>query len=111
MRKKRNKIIAAVSTDEKERKTMVARIAVDLGFAITSADAAKIIRYTPNDFDLVNSYFVLASYYNFRESPLTTHRLYELAARGIAVVIGTKKLYPEHEFMCDAYYPSDFGRL
>lgn len=111
MPKKQNKIIVAISGDEKERKAMIARIAVDLGFAITAADAAKIIRPTPIDFDLVNSYFILASSFNFRESPITTHRLYELAARGIAVVIGTKRLYPEHEFICDAYYPSNFARL
>lgn len=111
MPKKQNKIIVAISPDERERKAMVNRIAIDLGFAITPADAAKIIRMTPLDYDLVNTYFVLAYSYNLRESPITTHRLYELAARGIAVVIGTKKLYPEHEFMCNSYYPSDFMRL
>ena len=111
MPKKQNKIIVAISPDEKERKAMVGSIAIDLGFAITPADAAKIIRMTPQDYDLVNTYFVLAHSYNLRESPITTHRLYELAARGIAVVIGAKKLYPEHEFMCDAYYPLDFVRL
>ena len=111
MPKKQNKIIVAVSTDERERKAMLQRITIVLGFAITPADAGKIIRNTPQDFDLVNTYFVLASSYNLRESPLTTHRLYELAARGIAVVVGVKRLYPEHEFMCVAYYPSDFGRL
>ncbi|MEQ3162691.1 hypothetical protein AAA214_06000 [Parabacteroides goldsteinii] len=111
MPKKQNKIIVAVSTDERERKAMLQRITIDLGFAFTPADASKIIRNTPQDFDLVNTYFVLASSYNLRESPLTTHRLYELAARGIAVVVGVKRLYPEHEFMCVAYYPSDFGRL
>ena len=111
MPKKHNKIIVAISPDERERKAMVGRITIELGFAITPADAAKIIRMTPQDYDLVNTYFVLAYSYNLRESPITTHRLYELAARGIAVVIGTKKLYPEHEFMCIPYYPSDFTRL
>lgn len=111
MPKKQNKIIVAVSPDERERKAMIGRIAIDLGFAITLADATKIIRMAPQDYDLVNTYFVLAHTYNLRESPITTHRLYELAARGIAVVIGIKKLYPEHEFMCNPYYPSDFMRL
>lgn len=105
MPKKQNKIIVAISSDERERKAMLQRIAIDLGFAMTPADAGKIIQSTPQDFDLVNTYFVLASTYNFRESPITTHKLYELAAHGIAVVVGVKKLYPEHEFMCVAYYP------
>lgn len=111
MPKKENKIILAVSTDERERRAMIQRIAIELGFAITPSDANKIIRTAPQDYDLVNSYFVLASTYNLRESPITTHRLYELAARGIAVVIGVKRLYPEHEFMSHPYYPSDFARL
>lgn len=109
--KKENKIIVAVSSDDKERQSMIRRIAVNLGFALTAGDAAKIIKATPHDLDLVNAYFVLVSSYNLRESPITTHRLYELAARGIAVVIGIKKLYPEHEFICKPYYPSDFARL
>lgn len=109
--KKDNKIIVAVSGDDKERLSMVRRIVVDLGFALTASDASKIIKATPHDLDLVNAYFVLAGTYNLRESPITTHRLYELAARGIAVVIGVKRLYPEHEFICKPYYPLDFARL
>lgn len=111
MPKKDNKIIVAISPDSHERRSMIRRIAIDLGFANTPSDADKIIRGSAQDFDLVNTYFVLAETCNLRESPITTHRLYELAARGIAVVVGVKRLYPEHEFMCRPYYPSDFTRL
>ena len=111
MGKKRNKIIVAVSTSEEERRSMVCRIAVQLGFALTPADAGKIVKGSILDYDLMNSYFVFVHTCNLRESPITTHRLYELAARGVAVVIGVKRLYSEHEFFSDAYYPSDFTRL
>jgi hypothetical protein len=109
--KKDRKIIVAVGSTEAERKKMLSRIIVDLGFALNSSDADKIIRQTPQDYDLANAYFVFASLANLRESPITTHRLYELAATGIAVVVGVRKLYPEHEFCCRAYYPHDFTRL
>lgn len=100
-----------VSADEKERRSMIRQLLVKLGFAMTPSDADKLIRATPQDYDLVNSYFVVAVNYNLRETPLTTHRLYELAARGIAVIVGSKRLYPEHEFICHPYYPSDFVRI
>ena len=58
-----------------------------------------------HDFDLSRAYFVLADLYNFRESPITTQRLFELAARGIAVIVGTRRLPPEFEPFCTAYFP------
>jgi hypothetical protein len=109
--KKSNKIIVAVSPDRNQRAAMIARIAVNLGFARTPGDAGKIIRQTPYDYDLANCYFVLAETYNLRESPLTTQRLYELAATGIAVIIGTKKIPPEMEFLCEIYMPHNFHKI
>ena len=108
--KKDNKIIVAISADERAREAMIKRIIIDMGFAQTVTDAGKIIRGTPHDYDLQNSYFVFATSYNLRESPATTHRLTCMAAAGIAIVIGVKKLYPEHEWICQPYYPSDFTR-
>jgi hypothetical protein len=109
--KKSNKIIAAVSPDRAQRQTMIRRLAVQSGFAKTPGDAAKIIRQTPYDYDLANCYFILAETYNLRESPVTTQRLYELAATGIAVIVGMKKVPPEMEFFCDIYTPQNFHRI
>jgi hypothetical protein len=106
--KKANKIIACVSGDTQSRRSMLCRLAVYHGFARTQGDAAKIIRATPFDFDLGLCYFVLAENYNLRESPATTQRLYELAARGLFVAIGTKRVPPELELICDIYNPNDF---
>jgi hypothetical protein len=108
--KKSNKIIVAVSADRNQRMVMLQRIAVSLGFAKTPGDAGKIIRQSPYDYDLANCYFVLAENYNLRESPITTQRLYELSATGIAIVIGTKKIPPEMEFFCEVYTPQNFYR-
>ena len=109
--KKANKIIAVVSQDKAQRQAMLKRLTVQLGFAQTLGDAAKIIRQTPYDYDLASCYFVLAESYNLRESPITTQRLYELAATGIAVVIGVKKIPPEMEFICDVYTSQNFHRI
>jgi len=111
MPKKQRKIIACVSTDERERRSMIRQVLVDRGFARTPSDADKLIQLSAHDYDLVNAYFVAALSVNLRESPLTTHRLYELAAQGIAVIVGMKRLYKEHEFICEAFYSSDFMRL
>lgn len=100
--------MAVVCPDRPTRQKMIQRLAVQLGFAKTPGDAAKIIRQSPHDFNLANCYFVLAEQYNLRESPFTTQALYELAATGIAVVIGMKKIPPEMEFICDVFTPQDF---
>lgn len=81
------------------------RMAVDAGFALTPSDAGKLIRPSVHDIDLSRAYFVLADLYSFRESPITTQRLFELATRGIAVMVGTRRLPPEFEPFCVAFYP------
>jgi hypothetical protein len=101
---KQNKIIVAVHTDNKKRTEILQRLAVKLGFARTPSDAAKIIRTSVYDIDLSEAYFVLSDNYNFRESPITTQRLFELAARGIAVMVGVKKIPKEFEIFCEARY-------
>lgn len=106
--KKSRKIMAVVCADRSTRQRMIQRLAVQLGFARTPGDAAKIIRQSPHDFDLANCYFVLAEQYNLRESPITTQTLYELAATGIAVVVGMKKIPPEMEFICEVFNTQNF---
>ncbi|MDR1981348.1 MAG: hypothetical protein LBQ39_07005 [Tannerellaceae bacterium] len=109
--KKNNKIIVAVSPDRALRQSMIRRLAVDMGFAKTPGDAGKIIRQSPYDYDLANCYFLFAETYNLQESILTTGRLYELAATGIAVVVGVRKIPPAMEFICEAFFPHNFTRL
>lgn len=105
--KKQNKIMIAVSRDEMERRKMIAKIAVNIGIATCLSDANKLIKPTLADIDLPMSYIVVCDNVNLRESPLSTHKLYELAAKGIAVIIGCKKVYPEHEFISEVFYPED----
>lgn len=109
--KKNRKLMVCVSTDEKERASMLKQLVVKLGFAKTISDAAKIIPITIEEYDLANSYFVFAQNFNLRDSPITTHRLTQLAAQGIAVIVGVKKLPREFEFFVEAFYPSDFTRV
>ena len=101
--KKENKIIVVISPDDRAREVMIKRLIIDMGFAQTVTDAGKIVKGTPHDYDLPNTY-------NLRDSPATTHRLASMAAHGIAVVVGVKKMYPEFEWTCQPFYPSDFVR-
>jgi hypothetical protein len=101
---KQNKIIAIVDPDPKTRERIMKRVIVELGFALIPSDAGKLIKPSVEDYNLRNAYFVIADNYKFRENPITQQRLYEMAARGIAVILGCKTLPPEYEFICEAYY-------
>lgn len=101
---KQNKLIVAVHHDQVVRIRILKRLIIERGFALTPSDAEKLIRTNVMDIDLSEAYFVIADNYKFRESPITQQRLYEMAARGIAVILGTIKLQREFEFICEAYY-------
>lgn len=101
---KKNKIIVAVHSDQDTRTKILQRLIVERGFALIPSDASKLIQSSVYDVDLSKAYFVIADNFNFRESEITRQRLYELAARGIAVIIGTPKLQAEFEFICEAYF-------
>lgn len=101
---KQNKIIVAVHSDPEVRIKILKRLIVERGFALTPSDAGKLIKQSVYDIDLTSAYFVIADNYNFRDGAITRHRLYELAARGIAVILGTPKLQQLYEFICEAYY-------
>lgn len=98
-------VVLAQSSDDREQ--LIARLAVRLGFAKVPSDAKKIIRKDIYSFDLSTSYFVLCNNYNFRGSIVTTQRLYELAARGICVIVGVKSLPREYELISQVFYPDD----
>lgn len=111
MIKKENKIIVVVSPDPQERLATMKHLAVKLGFCAIPSDAQKIIRADIYSIDLPTSYFVFCSYYDFRKSSITTQILYEMSARGIAVVLGVKQLPKDYEFICQAFFPSDFNLI
>lgn len=105
MIKKNNKIMVCISPNERQREIMVCELAVRVGLAVVRSDARKIMKHSIYDIDTSLAYFVLCHTFNFRESPLTTQRLYELAARGIAVIVGVKKLPHEYEILSEVFYP------
>lgn len=105
--KKENKIMVVIAQTSDERELLISRLAVRLGFAKVPSDAKKIIRKDIYSIDLPTAYFVLCNNYNFRGSIVTTQRLYELAARGICVVVGVKSLPREYELIAQVFYPDD----
>lgn len=107
MIKKENKIHVVVAPTPEEREQLIARLAVRLGFARVPSDAIKIISRDIHSVDLSTAYFVLCSSYYFRGAIITNQRLYELAARGICVLVGVKSIPREYEMITQVYYPSD----
>lgn len=101
---KQNKIITIVATNPQQRIKLIQRTLVQLNFALTNTDADKLIKNDVYDIDLLTAYYVCVDNFNFRQSPITTQRLYEMAARGICVIVGVKRLQKEFEIMCEAIY-------
>lgn len=101
---KQNKIITVVSSNPRGRTRMIQRTLVRLNFALTPGDADKLIMQDIYEVDLTTAYYVCADNFNFRKSPITTQRLYEMAARGICVIVGVRRLQREFEFICEAIY-------
>lgn len=107
MIKKENKIMVVVASTPEERLSSVAKLAVRLKFASINSDAKKIVTRDISTIDLSTSYFVFCSNFNMRTSPSTTQKLIELAARGIAVIVGVKSIQREYEFISQIIYPED----
>ena len=61
MLKKEHKILVVVSPEPAERKRLLSRLAVRLGFALIPSDAAKIISNDIYGIDLATAYFVFCS--------------------------------------------------
>lgn len=101
---KPNKVITIVAANPQQRVKLIQRTLVQLSFALSPTDADKLILPSVYDIDLSLAYYVCADNFNFRESPITTQRLYEMAARGMAVIVGVRRLQKEYEFMCQAIY-------
>jgi len=104
---KQNKIIVCICSDDQERRRMIQRMAVKLRLAMTPSEANKHIRSTPAYHDLNELYFVLIDTINLGAYPAITQQLYRMAIQGIAVVVGTKNLKPQFEFMCEIYNEGD----
>ncbi len=101
---KNHKIIVAVHPDPAVRRAMVARIAVKLGLATIPSDALKIMKSDIADVNLCEAYFVLLSNYSFRGAIHTNQRLYELAVKGLAVVVACKTIPREYQFITQPIY-------
>lgn len=101
---KEHKILVAVAPTIEEQERLMARLAVRFGLARIPSDAMKLISHDVYDIDLSTAYFVMASGYNFRGATITNQRLYELAARGLLVLVGAKRIPREYEFICRAFF-------
>lgn len=99
--------MVCISSNDHERRRMIQRLAVKLGFALTPGDAGKIIKMYPQDFDLTSAYFVLAERYDLNSSVHTTQQLFRMAMNGMAVVIGSRRVQTQFEFMCEIYNEGD----
>lgn len=108
MSRKSNKIKVCVAPDGGVRKKMLAKLAVEHGFARIPSDAMKIIGEDIYSYNLHGAYFILCDNFSFRASYSMTQMLYELAARGIFVALGVKKVPQQYSFLCEEFYPEEF---
>jgi len=106
---KQNKIKVIISSDPDTRRKLLQKVAVECGFAMTPSDAGKLIKPSVYECNVPGSFFVLADLHNFRQSPNMNQQLYEMAARGMAVIVGVKKLPAEFEFISEVYYANYLG--
>ena len=102
---KTNKILVCVSANPSERLAMLEQLAIQCGFALIRSDARKLVAHSINDINIPTAYFVISDNYDFRDSASTNQRLFEMAARGIAVIVGVKKLASVYEPFCTVHYP------
>ena len=98
------KIIAVVEPDQAARRKLIQRTLVDLKLAAIPSEADRLISRSVYDIDLNNAYVVCADNFSFSDSPATLDRLIRLAAHGLAVVVGVKRIPARYEFICDARY-------
>lgn len=108
--KKNRKIITAVARDPKTRKRLMADLLVRMELAATRGSASWLIRPSVFDYELQDSFVVAADNFNFRQSPYTTQRLYELAVAGMPVLVGCTRIPPEYEFITERYTEEDLAR-
>lgn len=101
---KQNKLILAVSPNPDTRAAIMRRLLVAHGFAVTQHDASKLIQPDVYNINLESAYFVAADNFKLHESPITLQRLYEMAARGIFVLLGVRTLARQYELISEAHY-------
>lgn len=101
---KQNKLIVAVAPNQQHRAAIMRRLIIENKFAFTPSDANKLIRSDVHSYNLSRAYFVIVDDFRFHESPITLQRLYELAARGVFVLLGVRSLPAKYEFICEAHF-------
>ena len=99
--------MVCVAPAQGDRLNMLAAVAMNCGFALIRSEARKLIANSIDDVDIPSAYFILADNYDFRCSDTTNQRLFEMAARGIAVIVGVRKLPAVYEPFCTVYYPEN----
>jgi len=96
--------MVAISPDGDTRRKIIQKLIMKCGFAITPGDAMKLIKPTAYDCNPVDAFFVVADMHDFRTSTVMNQQLYEMAAKGMAVIVGVKKLPAQFEFICETFY-------
>lgn len=101
---KQLKIIVAQSNSPQERVAIMRRLLIHYGFAYTATDAGKLINSDVHNIDLNSAYFVVADNFKFHESPITLQRLYQMAAAGVFILLGSRSIPRQYEWICEAHF-------
>lgn len=105
-----NTICLCLAADEQQRRMMVETLAVRNGFALTRADARKIIRPDTDERVLAeNPFFVMSATIHPRCSLKVYAYLYQIALSGRFVAIGAVRMPRDLDFMFTVFTPGDFS--
>lgn len=102
------RIFLVVSPDERQRREAVETLAVRHGFALTRADARKIIASSLDEAVLsLDPWFVMASTVHPRVSAQVWIHLYRIALSGRFVLVGVQRVPRDLDFMFEVISPLD----
>lgn len=97
------KIITVVSANDAERRSMLRRAVIACGLAKVPSNAEHLIKESIDEVDYDGAYVVVVDNFRFNQE-YHIRRLYELAAKGLAVIVGTKAVPARYEWITQTLY-------
>lgn len=97
------KITTVVSGNVSDRRNKLRKAVVDCGLAKVPSMAEHLIKESIDEVDFDNAYFVVVDNFRF-DQEYNIRRLYEMAAKGFAVIVGTKSVPAKYEWITHTLY-------
>ena len=89
--------------NDAERRSMLRRAVIACGLAKVPSNAEHLIKESIDEVDYDSAYVVVVDNFRFNQE-YHIRRLYELAAKGLAVIVGTKAVPARYEWITQTLY-------